>query len=407
MARDKHHTQQTFFLQFKQKGQDFPPKQQFSSPWWQSSLVGYAASFVFVLGVFLILWLEKFVNVHRYDYFIAIVYVLGTFLIGWIWGTRPALLAIVVVTLCIDYLVIAPIHVFSFYLWPDCLLLLPVVTIQLLFLWLIARHKNTQAQLLRAHQEIANYAEQVSANNQRLEESNEQLAEANRLKDMFLSMASHELRTPVTSIYGHVQLLLQRIKKQSSRNAELLPIRDSLLRVNEQTQRLVGLINDLLDINSLRSGKIPLHLVPCDISHLCRKIVEEQRPLTDRLIDLRLPPEPVIVQADEKRLSQVIVNLLSNALKYSPPATTIRVEITQLPGKVILAVHNEGPALSKEQQKSIFEPFYRSPKAHSSATPGWGLGLAISKEIVRQHSGGLSVESLEGKGTTFSVALPA
>jgi signal transduction histidine kinase len=208
-------------------------------------------------------------------------------------------------------------------------------------------------------------------------------------------------------------LLLRRLKRQSAQNPELLPVCDSLGKVDEQTRRLTDLVNGLLDINTLRSGKMPVHLALCDLRCLCRRVVEEQQALAGRSIDLRLPADPVVVQIDEGRLSQVVSNLLSNALKYSPANTLIRVEVSQRPGEVILAiyeailaVHNEGPMLSKAQQEAIFEPFYRSPDAQSSTTPGWGLGLAICKEIVMQHSGRIWVESSEEKGTTFFVALP-
>jgi signal transduction histidine kinase len=168
----------------------------------------------------------------------------------------------------------------------------------------------------------------------------------------------------------------------------------------------MDLINSLLDINTLRSGKIPVCLVPCDLRYLCQQVIEEQQTQTDRSIDLRLPADPAIVQVDHGWFAQVVSNLVTNALKYSPVNTPIRVEISQRPREVILAVHNESPVLSQEQQKTLFEPFYRSPEARSSATSGWGLGLAICKEIVRQHRGRIWVESSEEKGTIFFVTLP-
>jgi signal transduction histidine kinase len=114
-----------------------------------------------------------------------------------------------------------------------------------------------------------------------------------------------------------------------------------------------------------------------------------------------------VVQIDEERIAQVIINLVSNALKYSPAGTVIRVEVSQRSGEAILAVHNDdGPVLSKEQQKTIFEPFSRGPEAQSSAISGWGLGLAICKEIVERHGGRLWVESSEEMGTTFFATLP-
>jgi signal transduction histidine kinase len=201
-------------------------------------------------------------------------------------------------------------------------------------------------------------------------------------------------------------LLLRRLKKQSEQNRELLPVCDSLGKVDKQARRLTTLVNELLDINMLRLGKIPVRLAPCDLCVLCQRVIEEQRTLTGRQIDLKLFFCPLVLQIDEERLSQVIINLVTNALKYSPENTVIRAEVSQGPGEAILAVHNESPVLSKEQQETLFEPFSRGSEAQSSATPGWGLGLAICKEIVERHSGRIWVESSEEMGTTFFVALP-
>ncbi|HEX4206543.1 MAG TPA: HAMP domain-containing sensor histidine kinase, partial [Ktedonobacteraceae bacterium] len=248
--------------------------------------------------------------------------------------------------------------------------------------------------------------QQLLQANEELAENNARLEQADRVKDQFLSMASHELRTPVTSIQGHVQLLLRRLKRQSAQNPEMLPVCNSLGTVDEQTRRLTDLVNELLDINTLHSGKMPVHLTPCDLRCLCQKVIEEQQALAGRSIDLRLPADPVMVQVDEGRFSQVVSNLVANALKYAPANMLIRVEVSQRPGEVILAVHNESPVLSKEQQATLFEPFSRGSEAQSSALPGWGLGLAICKGIVAQHSGRIWVESSQEKGTTFFVALP-
>jgi signal transduction histidine kinase len=176
--------------------------------------------------------------------------------------------------------------------------------------------------------------------------------------------------------------------------------------VEAQTYRLNLLVNDLLNLSSLRSGKLPLQIAPCDVCLLCRNVVEDQRALVDHLIDLKLPHDPLILQADEGRLSQVVINLVVNAIKYSPPDSIVCVDVSLKGTLLILAVHNNGSVIPQEQQENIFEPFYRTREAQTSATQGWGLGLAISKEIVEQHGGRLWVESSEEKGTTFFVALP-
>jgi signal transduction histidine kinase len=358
--------------------------------WWHSPFLGYPFAVLFAAGAFLIPMFEKSLGIQ--NYFVGPPFFLATLLVGWIWGIGPALLAVLLEVLAIDYWIIPPLGTFDFVLWPDIASFAPFIIIQLIVLGLVVAQKN-------ARQRLRQSAEQLAKSNARLEQ-------ASQVKDQFISMASHELRTPLTSMQGYVQLLLRRLKKQSAQNPEWLAVCDSLGKVDEQTHELTALVNELLDINILRSGKMPVRLAPCDLCVVCRGVVEGRSALTGRQIDLNLSSCPLVLQSDEGRLSQVVNNLVSNALKYSPTSARVCVEVQQQSGEAILAVHNEGSVLSKAQQETIFEPFYRSPDAQSSTTPGWGLGLAICKEIVMQHSGRIWVESSEEKGTTFFVALP-
>src|SRR6185312_12144647 len=122
--------------------------------------------------------------------------------------------------------------------------------------------------------------------------------------------------------------------------------------------------------------------------------------------DIQLPPTPVMLNADCERLGQVIINLLTNAMKYSPEVSPIRIAISQSDRAVTIQVHNEGQAIPTQQHEHLFEPFYRTPEAHASPEEGSGLGLAISKEIVERHQGRIWVESSDQEGTTFFVQLP-
>src|SRR5207249_3155745 len=201
------------------------------------------------------------------------------------------------------------------------------------------------------------------------------------------SRASHELKTPITAIRGQAQLGLRRLARSQPIASELPPLYTHLEKIDTQTHRLHVLIDDLLEVSSLSSGKISLRLAPCNLGSLCSEIVEDQRALSGRRIELELPSDAVILQADCQRLTQVIINLVSNAVKYSPENTVVRVCMSQQLSHVILTVHNDGPALSQEQQTRIFELFYRAPEAERSPIRGWGLGLSISKEIVERHGG--------------------
>jgi len=329
--------------------------------WWRSSLLGYPFAVLFAAGAFLIPMSEKSLGIQ--NYFVGPPFFLVTLLVGWIWGIGPVLLALLLEVFALDYWIAPPLGKFDFFLWPDIISFAPFIIIQFIVLGLVVIQKKYRQRLLLANQAASKTAEQLA-------ESNAQLEQEDRVKDQFLSVAAHELRTPVTSIQGHVQLLLRRLKRQSAQNPELLLTYDSLGKVEEQTHRLVALVNDLLDINILRSGKMPVRLAPCDLCDLCRRVIEEQSTLTGRQIEVKRSSCPLVVQIDEERISQVTINLFSNALKYSPASTVIRVEVSQRSGEAILAVHNEGSVLSKEQQKTIFEPFSRGPEAQSSATFG-------------------------------------
>lgn len=377
--------------------------------WWHSPLLGYPFAILFAACAFLIPLSEKFSDVQ--DFFVAPPFVIAMVLVGWLWGIGPGLLTLLLGVLALDYWIVPPFGDISFFLWPDVVSFAPFILMQLVVLGMVVAQRKYRQQLIHANQAISQQAQELATSNQAYIASNARLKQADQVKDQFLSMASHELRTPVTSIQGQVQLLLRRLKRQSAQSPGLLPVCDALSKMEEQTRRLTDLVNDLLDINTLRSGRMPIHLAPGDLCCLCRQVAEEWQALSGRSIDLRLPADPVIVQIDNERFSQVVGNLVANALKYSPAHTPVRVEV-QKPGsitraiyEVILAVHNEDSVLPPEQQETLFEPFYRGPKVQSSATPGWGLGLAICKEIVVQHSGSIWVESSEEKGTTFFVAL--
>ncbi|HEX4205804.1 MAG TPA: HAMP domain-containing sensor histidine kinase [Ktedonobacteraceae bacterium] len=371
--------------------------------WWRSAFVGYPLALAFVGGAFLVLLLGSSLGIQIY--FVDLPFMIATFFVGWIWGIGPALFALLVAVLVIDYWVIPPLHNFTFFQWPYVASFLLFIALQLLIVFLIAVLRHRQ-QLLLARQTAARHAEELAKANQALAESNAQLEQADRFKDQFLSHASHELKTPITTIVGQAQLALRRLSRQQALPADFAFLPSHLEKVEIQAHRLHALVDDLLNLSSLRSGRIPLRVASCDLSSLCLILVEEQRELTKRCIDLERPMHPLMIQADEGRLSQVISNLLTNAIKYSPANTVIRVEVRQTQTHAIFSVHNDGSVLSQDQQHAIFEPFYRTPEAQSSATQGWGLGLAISKEIVEQHHGRLWVESSEGEGTTFFVELP-
>jgi signal transduction histidine kinase len=250
-----------------------------------------------------------------------------------------------------------------------------------------------------AEQRAQELAEEV----QRLKQANRHLVETNRL---ITSQASHELKTPITLIRCQTQLVLRHLVQLQLAIPDQLSLLAYLEKIEEQTRHLQALIEDLLDGNCSNASKVPLRLTPCNFGNLCYEIIEDQRALSGRDIELDLPVAPLILPAEKRRLAQVIINLVENAVKYSPKNTVIHVRASQENENLILTVHNYGHVIQQERQNIVFEPFYRTLEAEYSGIQGLGLGLSISKEIVERHAGEIRVESSEKKGTTFFVRLP-
>jgi len=227
-----------------------------------------------------------------------------------------------------------------------------------------------------------------------------------QMKEHFLVMASHELKTPMTTILGQVQLMLRRLSNMPELSYELTTMRVALESVNGQARRLNALVDDLLDLYSVRAGKVQLRLEACNLVDVCREVVEEQRLLTGRTIELEFPLTPVMLQADRDRLDQVVINLVSNALKYSPEGYPVKVLVDQRRDIGIIEVYDSGPGIPKDEQTRIFEPFYRGPDVQTTVKSGLGLGLTICKDIVERHSGRIWCRSRLDKGSIFIVELP-
>jgi signal transduction histidine kinase len=226
------------------------------------------------------------------------------------------------------------------------------------------------------------------------------------MKDRFLSIASHELKTPITTIRGQAQLALRRLSKQRSLPDDLEGVQTALERINDQTSRLTSLIDELLDVSSIRNGKAELRKRRTDLRDICREVVEDQRLLSGRSILLDMPSVPVKLSIDGDRIAQVLVNLVSNAVKYSPEESVVEVCVQQEQDGVLVQVRDHGKGIPEDQQAQIFETFYRTPDAEASTKQGLGLGLAISREIVERHEGQIWCESQPGKGSSFFVKLP-
>jgi signal transduction histidine kinase len=332
-------------------------------------------------------------------YFPGLPLTLSVLLVALFWGVGPALFSILLSALALDYLSFPPNGQFGITTWNGLLQVLPFVIAWLVIAIITGQRESARLRALIAEEEAVERADELALANQKLEQ-------ANQLKDQFLSMASHELKTPITTIRGNAQVALRRLSKQGDLPPELETMRTALEKIDEQTRRLNYLVDDLLDLSSIRAGKIELRLEQCDLREICREVIEEQRFLSGRIIELESPSLPLMLQCDYNRLSQVIVNLLSNAIKYSPQESPIKVRVDQRDTVAIIQVHDAGKGIPEDQQTQIFEPFYRVPGTAASSKRGMGLGLAISKDIVERHGGRIWCKSQSGQGTTFFVELP-
>lgn len=214
-------------------------------------------------------------------------------------------------------------------------------------------------------------------------------------------MASHELKTPITSLKGFTQLLQRRLNDHPNPQVHVF-----LGRMTTQLDRLTHLITELLDISKMESGNLSYQETLVDAGALVREIVENVQAATETHRLLLDGTTPVFVQGDRDRLSQVLVNLLTNAIKYSPGADQIHIHMHATEQAVEIAVQDFGIGIAPEHQERIFDRFYQVTEAGNTLYPGLGIGLFIARTIVERHGGRLWVESQLGTGSTFRLQVP-
>jgi signal transduction histidine kinase len=224
-----------------------------------------------------------------------------------------------------------------------------------------------------------------------------------RMKDEFVLTASHELRSPLTSVQGFAELLMLEREKLTPQQAETVEV------ILDNTRHLVRLLNDLLDLARSDAGRLTIKPVPTEVASLVDDAVRTMRGQTEaRRQSLRVEVEPglPVVDADRDRIRQVLVNLLTNANEYCPEGASILVTATRDGADVEITVSDDGPGIPAPQLEHIFERFTRGDAGLTQRVGGTGLGLAISKSLVELHGGDIAAESAPGGGSSFRVFLP-
>jgi two-component system CheB/CheR fusion protein len=222
-----------------------------------------------------------------------------------------------------------------------------------------------------------------------------------RMQEEFLALVSHELRSPLTPIHGYLTLLSRLLETEGADERA----QRYLARVQEQMQRLQRLVDDLLDVGRLQEGKLQLDRQAVDLVPVVQGLVEALQATTDgRRVELAVAEEPLVVSGDAARLSQVVLNLLTNAARHAPDSPRVDVRLRREEGEALLEVQDYGPGIPAAALPHLFDRFYQV--VQRTAQDGLGVGLFITRELVRAHGGAIEVRSTEGAGATFTVRLP-
>jgi signal transduction histidine kinase len=237
-----------------------------------------------------------------------------------------------------------------------------------------------------------------------VENRTRELVEANASKDKFLSMVAHELKTPITTLKGRTQLLQRRVTREALDDVVVLGLKD----IERSINRLQVLVNDLLDASLIQTNMFVIHRRRCDLVQLCRHILDEYTSGSGPALRFEAPGEPIEAEVDADRIGQVLLNLLSNAHKYSPKRYPITVTLQQVEFEAIISVRDMGVGIPPGDLEHIFDQYYRVPEVdlQSGTRRGLGLGLYIAHKLVERHAGRIDVQSVPGEGSVFSVVLP-
>lgn len=274
-------------------------------------------------------------------------------------------------------------------------------------LWalLTAAGYHVQRGTSREHDaETERRAHEQTARGLRAEERVAALEVLDRVKDEFIITASHDLKSPLTSIKGYSQLLLRQLNRASP---DLALLAQGLAEIDAQAGAIARLLDNLLDASRIRAGMFQLQRSPCTLSECLEGVVASLNPEERERIDISLPHAPLSGSWERGKIEEVLGNLVRNALKYSPRGELVRVTGLQQEHEIEVAIKDHGIGIPAAELPRLFVRFYRTPQAEATGLPGTGLGLYICRGIIEAHGGRLWGESAgEGEGATFRFTLP-
>jgi signal transduction histidine kinase len=263
--------------------------------------------------------------------------------------------------------------------------------------------KEAYAEVERKVQEATT---ELAEQNELLRRQHIALEQASALKSQFLANMSHEFRTPLNAILGYTHMLLNGVTGSVTE-----PQRKSLTRIDSNSRHLLALINDILDITRIEAGRMPLTLTTFKIPELVDEVMAELEPIIKRsnlTVRSNMPRSLPAIKSDRQKVKQVVLNLLSNALKFTPSGSvTLGASHDARAGQIVISVSDTGVGIAPDDQKKVFEDFRQLDSSPTRGYGGTGLGLSICRRLSQMLDGSIELQSTSGQGSTFMLRLPA
>ncbi len=262
-------------------------------------------------------------------------------------------------------------------------------------------YKELEAKMRERTKKLELAHHELEERNEELRQAYKELKELDRLKSDFVSMVSHELRSPLTNIGGAVELMLEEEELSDEYVRKMLRV------VGDQSERLIRLVQGILDVSRIDARKLYLNCKELDVLPLLERVVNSLQATTVfHWFELSATDESPAVWGDEDRIEQILFNILDNAIKFSPSGGPIGIQMETGNEEITISITDPGVGISQAKQDTVFQKFHRLDSEDSRETYGHGLGLYITKGLVEAHGGKIWVESVEGEGSTFSFTLP-